>query len=148
LGVSQKCTSCHAGTTHHKTMTWEPSCASCHREHGGAQRSLVRMPDAHCTSCHYDLSAHHKTNKPAFKNSITRFTADDHGAFNVPEPDPGRLVFNHKRHLDGGMVLTDDGKPFTFADIVDDKDRERYMKLHGAKDARAAVQMTCAACHV
>lgn len=50
------CLACHDAAVHHTTQVAHNvhRCAHCHREHRG-QRSLARVADAFCTSCHADL---------------------------------------------------------------------------------------------
>jgi predicted CXXCH cytochrome family protein len=132
------CQRCHTGPPHHEREGAKKiACASCHREHQGREASLVRLADAACVQCHADLPAHGGSAR--FERTITRFNLD-HPEFNVdvggPNPrlpldqavDPGRLKFNHERHLAKGMMLKD-GEPL----MTDDNGK--------------AVQLECISCH-
>ncbi len=160
-----RCETCHAGPPHHAAERPgdTPSCAQCHREHRGRDASLVRIADADCLACHDHLAAHTQPEaRPPgaeFASHVGRFDRD-HPDFKIPREspgtDPGKLHFNHARHMAPGMVLTNDGSvltndgsSFTLADIPA-AERERY-RGRGASGAAtpdsAAVQLSCAACH-
>jgi hypothetical protein len=133
-----KCTTCHAGTTHHAAIKPgdEADCAACHHEHRGRDASLVRVADSDCTRCHGDLAAHDQKSKPEYAAAVTRFDKDHHPDF-VPKSDPGKLIFNHKRHMTAGL---DCG--FTPAKITDAAARKDY-----AENQDHLVQLDCASCH-
>jgi hypothetical protein len=149
---NERCQSCHAGPVHHQTQREQQDCTACHREHRGRQASLVRIPDSDCTACHGNLAAHYTgpADKLAFRN-VTDFSAAGHPEFRVfdREPhDPGRLRFNHRRHLTAGMVVDKDGqRPFTLGDLAP-ADRDRYARQQADRRPGAPVQLTCASCHV
>ena len=100
---TQRCESCHAGPVHHAGQQPELTCGSCHREHRGRDASLVNLPDSDCTQCHRDLSKHGA--QGAFQADVSRFAADTHPTFRSIKADPGKLKFNHQRHLAAGMAL-------------------------------------------
>ena len=150
-GGPLRCETCHAGPPHHLTQKAEdtPTCAGCHRDHRGAEASLVRVPDGDCTSCHGDLGSHMRegAGPGRYAPRITGFDRN-HPEFRVLREnaeDPGRLKFNHRLHLTEGMRLEDGGKPFTLAQIRDPRERERYRREGQAGEA--AVQLDCASCH-
>lgn len=128
---SERCQACHAGTIHHSTQTAELSCGSCHREHRGPEVSLVRLPDSDCTQCHKDLGNHVQAGKTIFKHDVTGFAEKTHPPFRSIAKDPGRLKFNHQRHLG------DIPPPY----------RKLYNDHQKSKDDNAPVQLQCASCH-
>ncbi len=123
--MNHACLSCHANTIgqdpdtqsawHQETDPDAPAvertlaCASCHVEHEGFQR-LIDMNDHHCVQCHKDLPATiapRVQGDPPFDGFISTFhgqSTDEsvHPEFEIireKRPDPGRLKFNHRRHL-------------------------------------------------
>jgi predicted CXXCH cytochrome family protein len=131
-----KCQHCHEGPPHHASAA-SPACATCHREHQGREASLIQLADAVCVQCHGSLPAHTFSSK--YTENITRFDLD-HPQFQIDDPvsrartpidraiDPGRLKFNHKRHLAEGIKL-EGGEPLL-------------------RDAKGnPVQLECATCH-
>lgn len=94
------CIECHAGPIHNTKQVRSESCVSCHREHHGRAR-LDRVADAHCTSCHGNLSAAVKGGDAVLYENVASFAS--HPAFKerwegAPK-DPGTVAFNHKVHL-------------------------------------------------
>src|SRR5205807_2410828 len=84
-----------------------PSCGTCHRDHRGADASLVFMADADCTQCHGSLKSHAKDAAAiASADGVTGFAEGrGHPDFApLKKPDPGRLKFNHKLHLTPGQA--------------------------------------------
>jgi predicted CXXCH cytochrome family protein len=108
----QLCQSCHGVGPH--TLGEAPeqadACAECHRDHRGRDASLVRVEDAVCTSCHRDLTAH-RGSSPDHAVTADRITAFParHPEFPTTD-DPGRLVFDHLRHLEARRVIGPDGR--------------------------------------
>lgn len=144
-----RCKSCHAGSIHHTGQSPEdPACAGCHHDHQGRDASLVRISDQHCTQCHANLTRHMSEERtPRVAASVTRFddNPDHHPAFRVNRaPDPGRLKFDHARHLKNGMALPSGGPIQTLA-MMRESDRERYKSY--AKGSDGFIQLDCAACH-
>jgi hypothetical protein len=84
------------------------ACSSCHREHEGARR-LIDMDDHTCIRCHADLTRLAGLTSTHVDPTIARFGPDTassaagHPEFRLLATDspldPGRLAFNHKRHL-------------------------------------------------
>ncbi len=156
------CMSCHAGPAHHATMKPEDSktCAQCHRDHQGADFSLVRLIDGECTSCHSNLTAHLLLDKKPrderqFGNVI-KFAAEpaNHPPFRPeaalfadgkPPVDRSKLKFSHARHMMPGIVKKAGDTPYKISDIPIVAERARYQK---SADLQAAVQLDCASCHV
>ena len=115
------CQQCHSGAPgrkstgslpgpiaypHNAIVTDEPSCAECHREHRG-RLVLARVPDGNCIDCHTDLHAHRPEGDSAFA-TVTGFPdghpefalwRGDHKGLKNGKEDPGRIKFNHKKHL-------------------------------------------------
>ncbi|MFN4258369.1 MAG: hypothetical protein ACK4RK_03675 [Gemmataceae bacterium] len=157
-GINQKCTTCHSGPLHHAHQVPDLSCASCHHDHQGRHFSLTRMSDRHCTQCHANLIAH-MTEKsrlePLIDDKVTVFGEGTHPKFRSIAADDGQLIFSHARHLMPGMVLAKDGKnPFTFADILDPNERERYqreqqqrLRLPDLPQRTEVVRLDCGSCH-
>jgi hypothetical protein len=146
-----RCQACHTGPPHHASQKAEdtPTCAACHREHRGREASLVRLSDHDCSACHADLAAHRVLEAPPLNfENVQRFDTE-HPEFKVLRtgaPDPGKLVFNHARHLVRGMTLVEGGKPFTLGQIAS-ADRERYRGAQDNKATDAPVVLICASCH-
>lgn len=149
----QTCQACHAGSPHHPGMTPELNCASCHREHKGADHSLLKMGDANCTQCHRNLPDHYQDEKlragPRFEN-VTHFSQESHPKFKAVKEDPGKLKFNHARHLTKGIPPLKEGEKvqgsFALKNIPEEL-RGRYAALQAEKDNDALVQLDCRACH-
>ena len=151
-----KCQACHAGPPHHASQDPNDkdallSCAGCHHDHRGRDASLVRLTDDHCTQCHADLTAgsHIKqgyTSEVAAK--VTRFDAnpDHHPEIQATTAtDPGRLKFNHARHLSKGIAPPDGGSVWTLAQFASPDDRKRYQQYADRVDGN--ITLDCAACH-
>jgi predicted CXXCH cytochrome family protein len=147
---STRCQVCHAGTAHHPTQNVELSCGSCHREHRGPEASLVRLPDTDCTQCHKDLGNHGQSGKTIFQHDVPGFAEQTHPPFRSIAKDPGRLKFDHRRHLTAGIPVIDDtgkgGKIRKLGDIPDPY-KKRYQDQQNSKDDNAPLQLQCASCH-
>lgn len=131
----EACQACHKGPEHHKNQKSTHSCASCHREHRGPDASLVRGPDGDCTQCHKNLGEHRTDLGGNFAVAITRFDVD-HPPFRSLKSDPGKLKFNHERHLARGIIAF----------------RPRYEALQKEISGeriteQTPVQLDCKACH-
>jgi hypothetical protein len=149
----QKCETCHAGPPHsdRQIAAEVKSCADCHREHRGADASLVRLPDSDCTRCHADLDKH--TKGPAQFGNVRGFDQQWHPEFKTFRDkggDPGHLKFNHQLHMAAGQVLETGGKAWTLADIADPAERERYRAAQPPEQRSdsSPVTLNCASCHV
>jgi hypothetical protein len=145
----QRCQACHSGGLHHsRQQPLELACASCHHDHQGRDASLVRPGDQHCTQCHSGLSAHTQgEQQAAVAERVTRFDTnpDHHPDFRTTRgTDPGRLAFDHARHLTPGMATDRFGPVQTLA-LIPEADRPRYQKY--ARGAEGRIQLDCAACH-
>ncbi|MBV8607456.1 MAG: hypothetical protein JO034_08355 [Singulisphaera sp.] len=150
-----KCQSCHAGPRHHADQNPEDkdaliACAGCHHDHRGRDASLVRIADHHCTQCHSDLTAGHV--KPGYTPEVavkvTRFDADPehHPEFRASrERDPGRLKFNHARHMIKGIASPDGGSVWTHDQFAAPADKKRYQNYADAVSKE--ITLDCAACH-
>ena len=91
---------------HNAIVLGEPNCATCHREHRG-QVVLARVPDGDCLGCHENLKEHRPAGDSAFSN-VTGFPAGhpefalwrgEHKGLKDGKDDPGRIRFNHQKHL-------------------------------------------------
>lgn len=150
----ERCETCHAGPPHsnRQNATEVGACADCHREHRGADASLVRLPDNDCTRCHADLK--HHVSGPLLPQylDVTRFDVKGHPEFKAvrDKADAGRLKFSHRRHMTAGQVLTPAGKAWTLADITDPAERDRYraMQPPELRGDQSPVTLSCASCHV
>ena len=158
----QQCSSCHAGPTHHQTQIASEvvSCASCHRDHQGANFSLVDLPDTDCTSCHSALAIHiAQDKKPKGERQygdVKMFGAEtpNHPPFRPqgasfaegkPPVDNSKLKFSHARHMMPGIVKKVGDIPYKVEDIPVVAERARYAK---SPDLKSPVQLDCASCHV
>jgi hypothetical protein len=148
---TQRCESCHAGPVHHAGQQPDLTCASCHREHRGRDVSLVNLPDSDCTQCHRDLNNHRgQIAAPfhrGFSADISGFSADGHPTFRSIKADPGKLKFNHQRHLAAGMALGKDGGALQTLGKIPELYRKRYRDQQTSKEDDAPVQLQCASCH-
>jgi hypothetical protein len=150
-----RCEQCHSGADHHKDQlkTMTPSCGGCHRDHRGADASLVKLADSDCTQCHSNLQGSSGSTKSDFKNDITGFAdkSQGHPEFRSLKSDPGRLKFNHALHMRPGQVIAEgQDKPWTLGRIADKATRERYANAssqRGKKDDNDLVVLDCASCH-
>jgi hypothetical protein len=155
---SNRCQACHDGPEHHAGQKPDLTCGSCHREHRGPEASLVNLPDSDCTQCHKDLGNHMDVSKAwhlkagerEIDKKVPGFAEKRHPEFRSIAKDPGKLKFNHKRHLSAGMVLEKDGMTGggvkTLGDIPD-AFRERYRDEQENKKNPDLVQLKCASCH-
>lgn len=155
----QKCQSCHAGPDHHAGAMPALSCGSCHREHRGAEASLVHMGDADCTQCHRNLKAHYgaiarSAFEPPIHNSVPAFKEGLHPKFRSVQKDPGQLRFSHAQHMTPGVPAIDPltkqpgGGLWTLGDIAPSY-RERYRNQQPAEQRQDSdfVHLSCASCH-
>jgi len=146
-----RCEICHgpadvskngAGSPHHNSQKKEDtnSCGGCHRDHQGRESSLVKLPDADCSSCHRDLKAH-MDGSPHFANAVTRFEKD-HPQFApvAAKKDPSRLRFNHVLHTAAGLESS-----FTYRQLGEEA-RKKYGWKEG-DDLDRVVHLECSACH-
>jgi hypothetical protein len=149
--VDAKCEVCHSGAVHHASMKPESvaSCGGCHRDHRGREASLVRLPDADCTSCHSDLKAHMKED-PSYRGkgqdhghalNITSF-ASGHPEFQLPKKDPGNIKFNHSLHMIPGQTIG------WKLDDIKNKAHQPELAAHYKADGEGLVVLECSSCHV
>jgi hypothetical protein len=153
-GSDHLCQSCHKGPAHSgKQIAGEvKSCAGCHVDHRGREASLLRLNDTECTTCHANLGSHRladvKKEKTVTAEQITSF-ATDHPPFSTEAAgfkDSSGLKFNHKRHLNPGLVAEvgeRDGKTLRW---LADADRARYQK--DGQEPDALITLECKSCHV
>jgi hypothetical protein len=144
-----RCQECHAAPIHHASQKPQDlACASCHHDHQGTGASLVDISDQHCTQCHNSLSAHMNVDRaPVVAESVLGFDASQahHPAFrSSSNPDPGRLTFNHARHLRPGMA-DEKGGPIQVLGMIAAPDKARYQRY--AQGPKGVIQLDCAACH-
>jgi hypothetical protein len=140
------------------------TCAQCHRDHQGADFSLVRMKDSECTNCHQSLDSHTGPDqdleikriepKRKYENVVKRF--DSKGGHPAFHPDGAKVVtgdqledksklkFSHARHMMPGIVKKSGDIPYKVEEIPDVFERSRYQKT---ADPKEAVQLDCASCH-
>jgi hypothetical protein len=98
------------------------------------------------------------TDGHGYANAVARFDLERHPQFRIGDresgkrlpldqvKDPGRLIFNHFRHLAEGMKLDPNGKEFRYKDIKDAKLAEYYARQASA-GIDEPVHLTCASCH-
>jgi hypothetical protein len=148
-----KCQSCHAGPVHHDNLKETLSCAHCHRDHQGRDFALARGTDTNCTECHANLDEHRTGSSeftPRIENVVTRFDRD-HPDFRSGTRSPGRLKFDHARHLAPGMTLERGAKPLWTLGDIPEQDRPRYQEAEWQKasgtELQAPVKLECASCH-
>jgi hypothetical protein len=152
------CMSCHAGPSHHSSAIESEvkSCAQCHRDHQGADFSLVRLQDGECTSCHSALTEHSTLKEKTKFGNVAVFSENpqDHPPFHPegasfetgkPPVDKSKLKFSHARHMMPGIVKKTGDSPYKVSDIPLAAERARYQKT---ADPKEAVQLDCASCHV
>ncbi len=150
---SAKCQTCHAGPNHFHNQPNDRSCGSCHREHGSRFVSLVNLPDSDCTQCHRDIHRHIPTDQKdkKFTTNITQFSKPGgHPPFQSIVTDPGKLKFNHKRHLAAGMPAEKGGKvgdPVMLLGNIPEPFKKRYRDQQVDKADTAPVKLECASCH-
>lgn len=127
------CVKCHNAGIHHPAEQFQPSCASCHKEHQG-ERDLKRVPDSECLQCHKDL--HRADNAPLqVAQTVTGFDAKSHPEMRIHQTtsgsprDPGTVQFNHQAHLKPEGI-------FTIAGVLPNGDADRTRKV-----------LHCAECH-
>ena len=159
LATDANCKTCHAGPAHHPNQPADaslPSCGTCHRDHRGADASLVFLVDADCTQCHGSLKAHAKDAAAiASAGGVTGFAeGQGHPDFSpLKKPDPGRLKFNHKLHMTPGQAEGKDPSEsvrMTLGKITDKGLRDYYASQpwqQGHTDYKDAVILDCASCH-
>jgi hypothetical protein len=127
------CVACHAGPKHHPQAR-DVACATCHREHQG-RAALAWVADSYCTACHADLK---KEDEKAVAMDVSAFASHpEFWAVRPGQPDPSRVRFSHKGHLELDLRrLKEQGRPglTDFGDRLDcaachrpDADR-RYMQ--------------------
>jgi hypothetical protein len=143
------CQRCHTTPNHHTSQSPQNlACASCHQDHRGREASLVRIADRHCTQCHSDLSGHLNVDRePFYADSVDRFDAnpDHHPEFRATRADdPGRLEFDHARHLTMG-IAAEGGGPVQTLRMLRESDRPRYREY--AKGPKGIIELDCKACH-
>jgi predicted CXXCH cytochrome family protein len=149
---NDQCRTCHAGPAHHPAKERQediPACASCHIDHRGREASLLAMDDSVCTRCHANLAGHMIPGATTRVEDVTRFDTVHPQEFK-PNPvdrskSPGRVKFNHARHLAAGLPLKEGGALFTFAYLAE-KDRNRY-GWEAGQSVDSPVHLKCAACH-
>jgi hypothetical protein len=150
---NERCETCHAGPPHsQRQIAGEVgACADCHRDHRGADASLVRLPDSDCTRCHANLKDHVAPGPAARYLPVTRFDLQGHpqfAALRESNKQQSRLKFNHHVHMSAGMADGGQG-PFTLAQVpAAERARYRQKGQDPADDARNKVQLDCASCHV
>lgn len=159
------CVGCHAGPAyrpggpgHHRNVAdadrgFHDACANCHHDHQGADHSLVRLTDDHCTRCHGNLSAHRRPGAgpdlPPGVLAITDF-ATNHPDFRPLAMDPKdrRLRFSHALHMTPGQAYSPGGKEAMtvgkLRELTGDA-AERFVRP-GQADGDL-VELKCASCH-
>ncbi|MEY4688772.1 MAG: hypothetical protein RIR76_2795 [Verrucomicrobiota bacterium] len=130
--IDQSCVSCHRAATFHQANVVDgPSCSACHGEHK-ADKGLLPVAEAACTSCHGDPSRMaasaeksrilpdsffaprvaegvilHPKSRPGegYTSVITSFILGhpEFGALQAPARDESKLKFNHRLHLEGDV---------------------------------------------
>jgi len=100
------------------------ACATCHREHQGAQFDLTAMSDAACQSCHQQRYESFSTNHPDFGK--------------WPYERQTRIVFNHASHR---------AKHFAEKKQAFDCKSCHIEDSSGAVQLLASYDNTCASCH-
>src|SRR5262249_51096900 len=113
------CLTCHDGPAHRQQQTFAPPCLSCHVEHKGERFLSTAIGDASCTQCHAKLET--KDGKLTVAANVKDF-GDSHPEFALIKnaiPDPGTFKFNHEVHLKAGL-----------------------------RSPEGPVQLVCAGCHI
>jgi predicted CXXCH cytochrome family protein len=134
-------------------------CASCHREHGESQASLLPPSETLCTSCHADPGQRFATLKMP---TVSGFDEKSHPPFSprmlVPDDvdatgwvihkvplanavDQSHLKFSHQQHLDGKLVIrSQDNGPLQCADC-------HRPAFGGARFEPVTMREACSSCH-
>jgi predicted CXXCH cytochrome family protein len=153
-GTDEKCITCHAGAKHHPDQKESgPACAACHRDHQGREANLARADDKLCVDCHRNLEGHRKdgAGPRQIAAEVGNFsgTRSSHPEFKAvtkrESGDPGKVSFNHARHLQAGMPVEGGGPVFIFAQLPEGE-RPRYGWRDGMK-LDEPVRLDCKACH-
>lgn len=106
------------------TATREVACATCHREHHGAQFNLTAMDNAACQSCHQQRFASFAADHPEFGN--------------WPYERRTGIVFNHASHR--GKHFTEKKQAFDCRTCHVSDSRKSVEQL-------TAYETACAKCH-
>jgi hypothetical protein len=117
----EACKACHAGPLHNKDAVRDSErvrCAECHHEHHGRD-FLARVADSECTACHGQLKAHSQREGGAMYQDVLAFPAHHPLEARSGRTDPGRLRFNHKKHMASDLVVIDRGEGPKHLDCID-----------------------------
>ena len=128
------CAKCHNAGIHHTAEQFQPSCASCHKEHQG-EVDLKRVDNSECLQCHKDL---HRADDASLQvaRTVTGFDAKSHPEMRIHQAafglikDPGTVRFNHQAHLKSEGI-------FAIAGLLPNGDANRTRKV-----------LHCADCHL
>ena len=148
------CDKCHSGPAHQTApnaadAAFHRQCANCHHDHGGRANSLVKLTDAHCATCHGDLTPHQSPGKSPPANRVTDFATDhpDFAPLSTP-PETRTLKFSHGQHMTPGIPHTADGKEALTVGragrLYGDGIAARY---GGGGSDESPVKLQCASCH-
>jgi len=98
------CLSCHDAPSHQKTLTFTPTCGSCHVEHRGVFR-LTHMEDMNCVQCHKDIATYSTANSVHIENVVLGFNTKhpEFAPLREGEKDPGTIRLNHSVHMKAGL---------------------------------------------
>jgi hypothetical protein len=148
--LESACQKCHAVGDHYRdTMNplgqlSDQNCGLCHVEHKGRDHDLALVSNAHCASCHANLSDV-CTAAPTVCGNVLAFTKEDHGDFaSLSKPDPGVVKFDHQQHMLPGQVNVGEKGGFTI-EMLDEAMRGRYTQQ--GQDNSSLVQLDCSSCH-
>lgn len=158
-----RCQECHAGPAHHANISPSSphgveSCGGCHQDHQGAEASLLRMGDEHCTRCHarLDTVVSERSIQPDI-DPVTAFVAahsqsqpPPHPPFRSLKQDPGTVKFNHALHMTRGLPQPSNsgaGRALSQYEQISDKQYLARAVPEWKEGLTGAVQLACSSCH-
>lgn len=135
------CAACHPRGRHHESQVFDPACASCHSEHGGAQ-TLARPADVHCTQCHADLTVRGRRQSLDFARHVDSFARHPEFAFRRERrADPGTVKLDHRKHLELSMPTL--GRTMACADCHRPDETGRRMRpIEYERDCRSCHELS------
>ena len=147
---NQQCNgTCHNVTSHFLLQTKSEvhdaqSCSSCHREHLGANRSLVDIANQECSKCHANMQSV-AVNTEKTQTIVKDFSAaSGHPEFASLSQDPGTIRFSHIQHMRPGQPATPGGREAKRLEMMPEKYRGRYQNR---VDSNGFIQLVCSNCH-
>ncbi len=126
-----------SGDPHKATQAGRRACARCHVEHGGRNKRLANVDEAHCLECHA------ARNPQAAGQAFRIRSFDDHPEFKVLrdklQGEP-HLLFSHKRHM---KEMIKEGAPGEWDACA----RCHAPEVQGRDLQRINYDQHCARCH-